>query len=58
MATIPLLIHDTPKIFQYIQTILDFITLAQYILYNEKMLYHIKDAFYRLTKTKITFKQY
>ena len=55
MAPILLLIHDTPKTIQYVQIILDFTILAQYISHNKEMLHYIEYILYKLEKTKIIF---
>ena len=55
MAAMPLLIHDTPEAIQYTQAILNFMMLAQYVLYNEKRPWYMKHALYRLEITKIAF---
>ncbi len=54
----PLLIHDAPEAIQCTRAILDFIMLAQYVLYNEETLRYMEHALYRLEKTKITFEQH
>ena len=53
-----LLIYNTPEAIQCAQTILDFIILAQYILYNNKTLYYMEHALYKLENTKIAFEYY
>ena len=56
MLIMLLLIYNAPKAIQYTQTIINFIILAQYISYNNKTLWYINHAFYKLKKTKIAFK--
>ena len=58
VTTMLLLIYDAPKAIQYVWTILDFTMLTPYILYDNKMLYYIEHALYRLEKIKIAFKYY
>ena len=55
MAAMLLLINNTPETIQCTCAILDFIMLAQYILYDDKMLCYVEHALYRLEKTKIVF---
>lgn len=53
-----LLIYDVSKAIQYAQTILDFILLAQYFLYDDEMLFYIVYTLYRLENIKIAFEYY
>lgn len=53
-----LLIHNILETIQYTHVCLDFIILAQYILYDEEMLNYIDYTLYRLEKTKLLFEQY
>lgn len=54
-TTILLLIHNNSEVIQYVQTILHFIILAQYISYKDQTLSYIEHALYRFEKTKIVF---
>ena len=58
MATTLLLIYNAPEIIQYAWTILNFKMLAQYILNDNKTLYYIEHALYRLEKTKTVSKHH
>lgn len=53
-----LLIHNTLKVIQYTQVILDFIILAQYLFFNEKIFYYIEHALDWLENNKIAFEYY
>lgn len=57
-TAIYLLINDAKKTIHWICAILDFIILAQYLLYNNKTLSYIEYLLYRLDKTKILFEKY
>ena len=48
-------IQNTPKAIQYSRAILNFTILAQYVLHDDKTLWYMKYALYRLEKTKIAF---
>ena len=58
MATMPLPIHNTLKTIQYARIILDFTMLAQYVLYNNKMLRYMEHVLYKLENTKIVFEHH
>ncbi len=58
MVALTLMIHDAPEAIQYAQAILDFTMLAQYVLHNNKTLYYMEHALYRLENTKIAFEYY
>ena len=53
-----LLIQDASKTIYCIYAILNFIILAQYPLYDNKIFFYMDYALYRLDKTKITFENY
>ena len=55
VAATHLLIYDTLVVIQYTCTIFDFTILAQYILHDDKTLYYIEHALYRLEKPKKAF---
>ena len=55
MLAIPLLIHNTPEAIQCTQAILDYIMMAQSILYDDKTFRYIKHILFRLEKTKMVF---
>ncbi len=58
VVAMPLLIHSAPKAIQCAQAILDFIILAQYVLYNDETLCYMEHVFYRLENTKIAIKHH
>ena len=58
MAATLLLIHNAPKTIQCAQVILDFIILAQYILYDNKTFRYMEYALYKLENTKIPFEHH
>lgn len=51
MTAIHLPIHNTTKVIQYTQAILDFIIFAQYVLQDKEILHYTGYKFYRLEKT-------
>ena len=51
----PLLIQNFPEAIQYTRVIFDFTMLTQYIPYDDKMLWYIEHALYKLDKTKFVF---
>ena len=53
-----LLMQDAPEAIHCARAILDFTMLAQYLLYNNKTLFYMKYALYRLDKTKIAFENH
>ena len=57
-ATTLLLIQDAPKTIYYACAILDFIMLAQYLSHNNKTLFYMEYALYKLDKAKIAFKNH
>ena len=54
----PLLIPDAPEAIYYARAIFDFTILAQYLLHNNKTLFYMEHALYRLNKTKIAFENH
>ncbi len=58
VAAIPLLIHNALEVIQCARVILDFMILAKYVSYNDKMLRYIEHTLYRLEKTKIAFEHH
>lgn len=57
MANISILIQNVLETNQYALIILDFILLAQYVLYNKNILYYMKNALYKLETKKLVFEQ-
>ena len=57
-AVILLLIQNISKVIHYACVIFDFTMLAQYSSQNDKTLFYMKHALYRLDKTKIAFKNH
>ena len=53
-----LLIHDAQEAIQCTRVILNFIMLAQYILYNNKTFRYMEHILYRMEKTKIAFEHH
>ena len=58
VAATPLVIQNTPEAIQFAQAILHFTIFAQYVSYDNKTLWSIEHALYRLKKTKIAFEHY
>ena len=53
-----LLIHNILETIQYTQTIFNFTMLAQYVLYDNKIIWYIEYVLYRPEKTKIAFEKH